>query len=91
MAQDEAAADYGAYRQAAGFSCGVAEQRAILNARALAPLCPPHAFRKYDSTCVAVISTQLWKLADSGNGSNEVHCLAARKADMVRSDVFAVH
>jgi hypothetical protein len=25
------------------------------------------------------------------NGSDEVHCLAARKTEMVRFDVFAVH
>jgi hypothetical protein len=47
-------------------------------------------FRKYDSTCLAVVSAQLCKPTTSGNGSGEVHCLAARKTDMVRFDVFVV-
>jgi hypothetical protein len=57
----------------------------------LAPLCRSHAFRKYDSTCLAVVSAQLCKPTTSGNGSGKVHCLAARKTDVVRFDVFAVH
>ena len=52
---------------------------------------PLHAFRKYDSTCLAVVSARLRKLANPVNGSDEVHCLAARKTEMVRFDVFAVH
>jgi hypothetical protein len=34
---------------------------------------------------------QLWNLANSGNDSGEAHCLAARKTDTVRLDVFSVH
>jgi hypothetical protein len=55
----------------------------------LAPLCPSHAFRKYDSTCLAGVTATLWKLANFGNGSGEAHRLAARKTNMVR--LFAVH
>jgi hypothetical protein len=39
-------------------SCRIYLQR-ILNANALAPLCRSSAFRKYDSTCLAVVSAQL--------------------------------
>jgi hypothetical protein len=78
-------------RPSCRITCSVAEQRAILNANALAPLCRSHAFRKYDSTCVAVVSAQLWQLANSGNGLGEAHRLAARKANTVRVDVFSVH
>ena len=85
------AADRGEHRQAAGFTCSVAEQRTILSANALAPLCRSHAFRKYNSTCLAVVSAQLWKLTTSGNASGDAHCFAARKTDTVRLDVFSVH
>jgi hypothetical protein len=57
----------------------------------LVPLFRRHVFRKYDSTTGAVISAQLWKLANRGNGSGEAHRLAARKTDTVRLDVFAIH
>jgi hypothetical protein len=55
------------------------------------PLCRRHAFRKYDSTCLAVVGAQLWSLANLGTSSGEAHRLAARKTDMVRLDIFAVH
>jgi hypothetical protein len=64
---------------------------AILSANALAPLCRSRAFRKYDSTFLAVVSAQLWKLANRVNSSDEAHRLAARKTDTVRLDVFEVH
>jgi hypothetical protein len=57
----------------------------------LVPLCRRHAFRKYDSTCLAVVGAQLWSLANLGTSSGEAHRLAARKTDMVRLDMFAVH
>jgi hypothetical protein len=37
----------------------------------LAPLWGSHAFRKYDSTCVAVVSARLWKLANPANSSGK--------------------
>jgi hypothetical protein len=49
----------------------------------LAPLCRSRAFRKYDSTCVAVVSAPLWNCAMRGNGSGEAHRLAARKTDTI--------
>jgi hypothetical protein len=55
------------------------------------PVCSSRAFRKYDSTCPAFVSAQLRTLANSGNGSGEAHCFAARKTDTVRLDVFSVH
>jgi hypothetical protein len=57
----------------------------------LVPLWRSLAFRKYHSACGAVVSAQLWKSVNARNGSGEAHCLAARKADMVRFDVFLGH
>jgi hypothetical protein len=57
----------------------------------LVPLRRSLAFSTYDSACGAIVSTQLWESVDARNDSGEAHRLAARKADMVRFDVFAVH
>jgi hypothetical protein len=55
------------------------------------PLWRSLAFRKYHSACGAIVSAQLWKPVNARNGSGEAHRLAARKTEMVRFDVFAVH
>jgi hypothetical protein len=56
------------------------------------PLCSRHAFRKCDTTCLAVVGAQVRNCGVSpGTSSGEAHRLAARKTDMVRLDMFVVH
>jgi hypothetical protein len=88
------AKDRSQYREAAGFTCSAAEPGDILKRPTdltLAPLCRSRTFRKYDSTCVAVVSAQLWNRANRGSSSGEAHRLAARKTDMARLSGFVIH